>query len=578
MYRIAQIFLFLFVVCGYNFSEAQVSPYPKRLPGTGRNYSELLQSCELLDKQCSEIEILKVGDTDAGMPLHLLIYDSEKMFKPVLLEKRTKPVLFVLNGIHPGEPDGIDASIEWIEMFISDKSYTNLLKQITLVFIPVYNVDGMLERGCCSRANQNGPTEYGFRGNGRNLDLNRDFMKTDSRNAITLVRILHQWNPDVFIDTHVSNGADYPYTMTILSSLPARQVRSVREFNELKFTPELYENMKKSGFPSVPYMYTLRETPDSGIVAFDDSPRYSSGYMSLFQTISVLSETHMLKPYEQRVAATKSFLDNVFRITVKFKSEILKRRLEAVQLVKNEKYVPISFKTDYSRFSELSFSRYKAEYKNVDFGSGERLAYNREVQDSVKIRYYQSVYCTDSIKKPVAYVIPYAWNEICNFLEYRGIQCVKLERDTVLKVAADYITDYRTTSYPYEGHYLHYNIKTRTVELTRKFKRGDVLVYTGSSSDRYLVNSLEARALDSFFAWGYFDSVLQQKEHYSAYVFEDTATKLFQNDKSLREDFERKFRSDSLFAKDRSLQLDYVYKRSQYYENTAYLYPVMRIP
>lgn len=56
---------------------------------------------------------------------------------------------------------------------------------VTFSFILCYNVGGMMNRSSSSRANQDGPEEYGFRGNSQNLDLNRDFIKMDSEEAFT---------------------------------------------------------------------------------------------------------------------------------------------------------------------------------------------------------------------------------------------------------------------------------------------------------------------------------------------------------------------------------------------------------
>ena len=99
-----------------------------------------------------------------------------------------------------------------------------------IVIIPVYNVGGALNRGSYSRANQNGPEAYGFRGNARNLDLNRDFIKCDSRNARSFNRLFNQWKPDVFVDTHTSNGADYQYVMTLISTQKDRLGGALGEF------------------------------------------------------------------------------------------------------------------------------------------------------------------------------------------------------------------------------------------------------------------------------------------------------------------------------------------------------------
>src|SRR5690606_29098838 len=173
-----------------------------------------------------------------------------------------------------GEPEGIDASMMLIrDLLIKDAVPDN----VVLCFIPVYNIDGMLNRGV-SRVNQNGPEQYGFRGNRQNLDLNRDFIKTDSRNSQTFQEIFNRWDPDVFIDNHASNGADYQYVMTLIDTQPDKLNTILADYMLKNYTQELYNRMEGEGYRLVPYVDSRGETPESGIVSFLENPRYSTGY------------------------------------------------------------------------------------------------------------------------------------------------------------------------------------------------------------------------------------------------------------------------------------------------------------
>ncbi|MCB0684129.1 MAG: hypothetical protein KDC32_24970, partial [Saprospiraceae bacterium] len=125
------------------------------------------------------------GDTDAGFPLHLAILSIDGDFDPVSLRKKGKRILFINNAIHPGEPCGVDATMMLLQDYLLDPARREALENVVVIAIPFYNIGGGLNRGSFSRANQEGPIEYGFRGNARNLDLNRDFIKCDSRNART---------------------------------------------------------------------------------------------------------------------------------------------------------------------------------------------------------------------------------------------------------------------------------------------------------------------------------------------------------------------------------------------------------
>ena len=103
------------------------------------------------------------------------------------------------------------------------------------MYIPVYNVDGALSRQDTSRVNQNGPEAFGFRGNARHLDLNRDFIKADSLNARTFAQVFTRWDPDVMVDTHTSNGADYQHVVTLIATQQpmARDLRLIAAIMEI---------------------------------------------------------------------------------------------------------------------------------------------------------------------------------------------------------------------------------------------------------------------------------------------------------------------------------------------------------
>ena len=128
------------------------------------------------------------------------------------------------------------------------------------------------------RIDQNGPTEKGFRGNSQNLDLNRDFIKCDSKEARSFTEIFHLLDPDVLIDNHVSDGADYQHIMTLLTSQHNKLGGAMGEFMNKQFEPALFSLMKEKGYDLVPYVNAFGDTPETGWSEYWDSPRYSSGY------------------------------------------------------------------------------------------------------------------------------------------------------------------------------------------------------------------------------------------------------------------------------------------------------------
>ena len=232
---------------------AQKTPYELGNGNQTATYEECISYYENLAAANKGVSILTYGKTDCGEPLRLVVVSKgkapENTFSSIesFIKKNrqeNKAIMLVMNGIHPGEPEGIDASMMLARDLIVDKS--QLLEDVVICIIPIYNIGGALNRNCCSRANQNGPEMYGFRGNAKNLDLNRDFIKGDSKNTWAFWKLFQQWKPDVFIDNHTSNGADYQYTMTLIASQKDKQDFGVKRYMK-EMLPMLDNEMKKKG-------------------------------------------------------------------------------------------------------------------------------------------------------------------------------------------------------------------------------------------------------------------------------------------------------------------------------------------
>ncbi len=110
-----------------------------------------------------------------------------------------------------------------------------------------------------------------------------------------------------------------------------------------------------------------------------------------------------------------------------------------------------------------------------------------------------------------------------------------------------------------------------------KFRAGDFVVPTRQPGIRYLLETLEPHAVDSFFNWNFFDTSLQRKEGFSPYVFEDIALEMLQKDSVLRQNFEAKKKLDLNFSNNWYAQLDWIFQRSKYLEAAYLSYPVSRV-
>ncbi|MFD3001780.1 M14 family zinc carboxypeptidase [Pontibacter toksunensis] len=553
------------------------TPYERGNGNQTATYEEAINWYQILDAAYDEVKMMPYGTTDVGRPLHLVVVSTDKDFNPASLHQKNKRIMLIQNGIHPGEPEGIDATMLLVRDYLQDKKLRKQLDNVVLAIIPVYNIGGALNRNNHTRTNQNGPESYGFRGNARNLDLNRDFIKTDSDNARTFHEIFREWDPDVFMDNHTSNGADYQHVMTLIATQHNKLNPTLAKYLSGKMVPSLYAGMKQDKFPMVPYMNHAGETPDEGIIGFMESPRYATGYTALYNTIGFVPETHMLKPFDQRVKATYKLMENMIETVHRDAKEIGQLRAHAIQETLQQQKFPLNWKLDTTKVSQVPFLGYEAKYKPSEVSGLDRLYYDRKSPYSKMINYYDEFVPTVTVEKPVAYIIPQAWGEVIERLKTDKVQLQQLKKDTTLTLDTYYITDYKTGQRPYEGHYLHSDVQVEPKRMPRQFFKGDYVVYLNQPANRFVVEVLEPQAVDSYFNWNFFDSILMQKEYFSSYVFEDLAAEYLKKDPTLRQRLEERKKQYPDFAKNARAQLDFIYRNTPHYEYTYNMYPVGRL-
>ena len=540
-------------------------------------YKEVISYYKNLADSYSEISLFSFGQTDAGEPLHLVVYNKEGIFNVDEIKKSTKNRILINNGIHPGESDGIDASMMLLRDIVQNDSLQEIYKNTLIAVIPVYNIGGSLNRNSHTRANQNGPKEYGFRGNARNFDLNRDFIKQDTKNAAAFAEVFHTVNPDIFVDNHVSNGADYQYAITHLFTQHNKLGGELGEFLETKMRPDLENSLQEKGIKITPYVNVWGNKPEAGWSQFFDSPRYSTGYTTLFNTLGLMVETHMLKPYKIRVEQTYELLFSALDFAEVNSKTIKSLRKKAVEEVLAKKTYPIAFTPDQNHPTTLQFEGYEGEMIDSKVTNGKRLFYDRTKPYTKSINYYNNFITTKEITIPKAYILPQGWHEIVNRLKNNQIKFTRFEKDTTITVEVNHVQDYKTRNTAYEGHYLHYSTLVSKSTEDFRFKKDDIYIPTNQNGVRYLLETLEAEATDSFFNWNFFDTVLQQKEGYSAYVFEDIAELFLADNPSIKKEFEEKLTADSVFGKNPRAQLNWVYKKTPHYEKAYLRLPVFKI-
>ncbi len=560
-------------------------------------YLQIIGWWQKLDQQSGKVKMLTMGSTDAGYPLHLIVVGNNGDANFENIRKNNKRIILINNGIHPGEPDGIDACMLLVRDIVESSNFSKpsppgrgelngpsrketgvgLPDNVVLAIIPVYNIGGCLNRSTNYRVDQNGPTAFGFRGNAQNLDLNRDFIKCDSKNARSFAAIFHLVQPDVFLDNHVSNGADYQHIMTLIATQHSKLGGEVGRYLNKNFEPGLYASMKQKGYYLIPYVNAFGDTPENGWPEFFDSPRYGSGYGALWQTFSFVAETHMLKPYQQRVESTYALMKSFIEFTSVNSAAIAAARSNDINAVKAQINFPISWKPDRSQYSDRLYKGFTSGYKPSQVSGLNRLYYDRDRPYETTIKFYNYYIPDQLIEKPTAYIIPQGWWKVIDLLKLNQVQMVPFKKDTIINVEVYHIDNYKTSPRPYESHHVNSNVKISSTVQPVQFRRGDYYIPMNQAANRFIIETLEPQAQDSYFAWNYFDGILGQKEGFSSYVFEETAANYLATHTELKKQLEEKRKTDSTFAKSAGAQLNFVFENSPYFEPDYLRYPVYRV-
>ncbi len=540
-------------------------------------WQQVIAKYTQLDERHTGATLMTMGEDDAGSPIHLFVIADGSGFDPDSIRASGKAILWVTNGIHPGEPDGVDASLLLAQALLESDQLMGLMANVAVCIVPVYNVWGAQQLQHPSRPDQNGPPVHGVRATTKNLDLNRDFMKADAANTRYLRKALAKWDPDVYFETHVSDGADHQYVMELLTTQKDKLNGGLARFLSERMEPALYAWMDRKGLAMCPYFETVREVPEDGLYAFYDSPRYSTGYNALFDRIGILAESHMLKPFEDRVNATLQLMFATLAVMNEHTRELLHVRTSAKEHTATMEEVAMNWVLDTTRAAQLPWKGYEASYPLSEVSGLPRLKYDHARPTDTSVPWMDHYRPTLIKEKPLGYLVPRQWSFIAEQLRAQGVEVETITAHKEFTVEVDSVVSFTTGRSPSEGHFVHRAITTLAARRPFIAGPGDLLVRMGRRTDRYVMEALEPEAEDGHFAWGTFDAVLQQKEWFTPYVFEDLAADLLRDHPALNAALEAERQRDPAFAKDAWAQLYFVFQRSPFRDRAFRIVPIHRV-
>lgn len=543
------------------------------------DYENTLKYFQKFADKTPFVKIKTIGTTPQGRELKVIIVSKDKAFTPEQAKKTGKAILLIQNGIHPGEVEGKDACMLLLREILITKEKESLLDNTILLIIPVFNIDGHERLSPFNRPNQNGPKKMGWRTNALNLNLNRDYLKADSQEIRSFLKLFNDWLPDFMIDNHTTNGADYQYHVTYGIETHQNIDRGLVNLIENNYLPYLLSKVENDGFIIGPYMEFKSGTIESGILDLPAPPRLSHGYCATQNRVCLLVETHSLKPFANRVYSTKSMMEHTIRFINKNHNELIELNIAAdKQTIKNymadKKKFPLVLAGN-GKFDKFLFKGFEWFDEHSEI-TGYTVRKYTDKPIEIEIPIFNKANSLKKIIVPAAYLIPKQFTQVIDVIKAHQIKFNLVKFRKKLKVEKYKFDNVQFAQRPYEGRQLPlFNCTpfTETVEV----EAGTLIVYTNQRLLRVIVNLLEPEAPDSFVRWGFFNAFFERKEYAEAYVMEPYAKQMLKDDPSLKSEFYKKLNEDEAFRNNAGERLDFFYKRSPFYDKGENVYPILRL-
>ena len=530
-----------------------------------------------------QIRLTRFGVSPEGRDLMLVVAAKDGEFTPEAARASGKPIVMVQAGIHAGEIEGKDAGLMLLRDLTVGTKHAHLLDHAILLYLPIFNVDGHANSTPYNRINQSGPREMGFRSTAQNLNLNRDYMKAEAPEMRDWLTLFDAWQPDLFIDVHTTDGADYQYDFTWYMEEWGPLHPAVKQWETHAFKDVILPAFEKRGHLASPYLDLVDHRDiTKGIDNFGSGARFSTGYVALRNRAALLVETHMLKPYAVRVRATYDFLvatlDDVNRDGDALRKAVAQADADTIARAKDPgATLPIAFENGKAS-TPFTLKGYAFTQTQSPISGDVWVQYDPSKPKTFVVPFFRNLVATETVKLPAAYLIPAAWSQIADKLHEHGIRYERIAHPSKLHVERCQLDAPHWVEAPFEGHHLLRDFTMTTADTDMDFAAGAFLVPMDQPNANLIANLLEPRASDSLLRWGFLDTIFEQKEYADARVTERLAREMLAKDPGLRKIFDAKLASDPAFAKSPQARLAFFYERSPWYAvQHVGAYPVVRL-
>jgi len=547
------------------------------------SYDETLEFIERLAERMPEIQLEFYGVSPQGRPMPVVIVSEDRQLTPQRAAASDKALILVQNGIHSGEIDGKDACL----MILRDMAlgrHRQLLKSVNLLIVPIYNVDGHERVSPYNRANQNGPVEgMGFRTTADGHDLNRDHLKLETPEARAVIGLFNEWQPHLHVDDHVTNGVDHDWVLTYTWVESPQLAPSLHAWVE-DHLPAAVAATEKAGHRVGPYVWLLdRNDPSKGFRSYVGEPRYATGYYPLRNRPSILVENHAHKPYRLRVLANRDFLLALFEQVAKGREALIaavraaEERTIALGRAKAEaSEVVLTYEPETAE-DKIIFPIYAWESRPSEVLGAPLIRYKSGEVQEVEVPWSHRPRESTTVVRPRGYLVLPGWPVIERRLHDHGLRVLRLTQEARVNAETIRISK-RPRAEGARSTYQGLSLISVDVERSaglRQVPEGALWIPADQPDFEVAVQLLEPEAADSLVSWGLLSIVMERKEYMDSLKLEQLVPELLR-DPATREAWEAALKDDD-FASDPSARWAWWYRRTEYWDETVGLLPVLRV-
>ena len=545
------------------------------------SYEETIAFLRQIEAKLPEMKLSFYGTSPQGRPMPLVVVSKEKAFTPEAAAKTGKPVVMIQNGIHAGEIDGKDACLMILRDLAQGK-HREVLDRMTLLIVPIYNVDGHERVSPYNRPNQDGPRQgMGFRTTAAGFDLNRDHMKAVSIEAQALLSLASAWRPHLHVDDHVTDGVDHDWVLTWSKAEAPQAPLSVDLWLRDHF-PKVLAATEKAGHRAGPYV-DLKDgnDPGKGFGSNVYPPRFSTGYWPLRNRPSILVEMHSYKPYKQRVLANRDFLLALLGEIASDPDGLVRAVAEAeaatVELGRPDakpSTVVLAFEESEAA-DTIRFPVYAHEVGTSAVTGEPLLRYRRGEVREMDVPWYHKPKVSKTLPRPRGYLVLPGWPQIEQRLRSHGLRFETLNEPVEIEVETIRVSEPKFAPRSYQGLHQVQGVKVERKAERRRIPAGAHWIPADQPDFAVAVQLLEPDAPDSLLSWGLLSSVFEQKEYIDGRVLEELAAEMLKDPKTTAE-FEEALKDEKL-AKDPFARYLWWYRRTPYWDETLGLLPIYRV-